>query len=120
MIVDYLLTLVPVITSTTGIAIISKIAITVVKHVANKKNEEVEQLKRRNKLLEEENLSLKNTLANIDMRIENNIKNQEIIIKEVGMVVDEQRKSNEQASKIIDSGTTIRNELRTLLEAKKE
>ena len=36
------------------------------------------------------------------------------------MLVDAQRKSNEEASKIIDSGTVIRNELRTLLQAKKE
>ena len=112
--------LIPLITSTSGTVLIAKIAISTIKHVSKKKNEEVEQLKKRNQLLEEENLALKNTLANIDMRIENNIKNQEIMMNEVGIVVNEQRKSNEQAAKIVDSGTIIRNELRTLLEAKKE
>ena len=120
MVIDYLLTLIPVITSTTGIVIISKIAIGVVKHVAKKKNEEAEELRRQNQLLKEQNLELKNTLARIEDKVTSNVRNQEIIIKEVGMVVDEQRKANEENAKIVDSGTTIRNELRTLLEAKKE
>lgn len=118
--IETVLTLVPVIASTLGTTIISKIAIGIIKHVSNKKNEEVEVLKEQNKLLTEQNLQLKNTLANIDNRNSANIKNQEIIIKEVGMSIDAQRKSNEETSKIIDSATTIRNELMTLLQAKKE
>ena len=118
--IETVLTLVPVIASTLGTTIISKVAIGIIKHIRNKKNEEVEALKEQNKLLTEQNLALKNTLANIDNRISANIKNQEIIIKEVGMLVDTQRESNDKASKIIDSGTIIRNELMTLLQAKKE
>ena len=112
--------LVPLITSTGGNVLITKIAISSIRHVANKKNEEVKALKEQNRLLTEQNLALKNTLANVENRTSTNIKNQEIIIREVGMLVDAQRKSNEEASKIIDSGTVIRNELRTLLQAKKE
>ena len=118
--VETLLTLVPVIASTLGTTIISKVALGIIKHISKKKNEEVEVLKEQNRLLTEQNLALKNTLANIDNRVSSNVTNQEIIIREVGMLVDTQRESNEKASKIIDSGTTIRNELMTLLQAKKE
>lgn len=118
--IENVLILIPVIVSTLGTTIISKIAIGIINHVANKKDEEVKALKEQNRLLTEQNLELKNTLANVENRTSANIKNQEIIIREVGMLVDAQRKSNEETSKIIDSGTIIRNELRTLLQAKKE
>ena len=63
---------------------------------------------------------LKNTLSNIDNRNTENLKNQEIIIKEVSMLVDTQRAANDNSQKIIDDATIIRNELKTFLNNKKE
>lgn len=117
---EYIIALIPVLASAAGSVLVSKIATAVVNKVSKSRDKEVELLREENQLLKEQNLMLKNTLSNIDNRNTENLKNQEIIIKEVGMLVDTQRASNENAQKIIDGGTIIRNELRTLLDKKKE
>ena len=117
---EYILALIPIIASALGSTVVSKIAIAVVHKVSESRDKEIELLREENQALKEQNLMLKNTLSNIDNRNSENLKNQEIIIKEVGMLVDTQRASNENAQKIVDDGTIIRNELRTLLNSKKE
>ena len=117
---EYIIALIPVIASAAGSVLVSKIAMAVVNKVSKSRDKEIELLRQENQALKEQNLMLKNSLSNIDNRVSNNIKNQEIIMKEVGMLVDAQRAANENAQKIVDDGTIIRNELRTLLDNKKE
>lgn len=115
-----LIALIPVIVSTLANVLVSKFAQKAVNKASNSRDEQIKLLKAQNALLKEQNIMLKNTLSNIDNRVSNNIKNQEIIIKEVGMLVDTQRAANDNAQKIVNDGTIIRNELRTLLNNKKE
>ena len=115
-----LISLIPVIASTLANVLVSKIAQKAIDKTSRSRDKQIELLKEENALLKEQNLALKNTLSNIDNRVSDNLKNQEIIIKEVGMLVDTQRVSNDNAQKIVDDGTIIRNELRTLLNNKKE
>ena len=115
-----LISLIPVIVSTLANVLVSKMAQKAIDKTSRSRDAQIKALKEENELLKEQNLNLKNTLSNIDNRVSNNIKNQEIIMKEVGMLVDTQRTANENTQKIIDDGTIIRNELRTLLNDKKE
>ena len=115
-----LIALIPVIVSTLANVLVSKFAQKAVNKTSNSRDEQIKLLKAQNALLEEQNLALKNTLSNVDNRVSANLKNQEIIIKETGMLVDAQRVANDNAQKIVDEGTVIRNELRTLLNNKKE
>ena len=115
-----LITLIPIIASTLANVLVSKIAEKAINKTSRSRDEQIKLLKEENELLKEQNLALKNTLSNVDNRVSANLKNQEIIIKEVGMLVDAQRTANENAQKIVDDGTVIRNELRTLLNDKKE
>ena len=115
-----LISLIPVIASTLANVLISKLSRKTIDSISRSRDNEIKLLREENALLKEQNLMLKNTLSNIDNRVSDNIKNQEIIIKEVGMLVDAQRMANDNAQKIVDDGTVIRNELKTLLNNKKE
>lgn len=115
-----LIGLIPIIVSTLANVLVSKIAGKAIDKTSRSRDKQIELLKEENELLKEQNLALKNTLSNVDNRVSANLKNQEIIIKEVGMLVDTQRVANDNAQKIVDDGTVIRNELRTLLNDKKE
>ena len=115
-----LIGLIPIIVSTLANVLVSKIAGKAIDKTSRSRDKQIELLKEENELLKEQNLALKNTLSNVDNRVSANLKSQEIIIKEVGMLVDAQRVANDNAQKIVDDGTIIRNELRTLLNDKKE
>lgn len=117
---ELFLSLIPVITSTTGITIISLITRGLLKHTSEKNDDKINEVKTQNRLLAEQNKMLSEKLDEVLSLVNDNLaKNTEAVNKIVEDVAV--NKENELAfKKLVDEGTTIRNELRGLIEAKKE
>lgn len=117
---DWLIALLPLLTSTAGIGLISKIAIGILKKVAKKNDDKIKAIEKQNERLEAENVALKEQLNKNETFFKECLIETKAEVKELKALVIEKEKTNEELGKLINQETTVRNELRTLLEAKKE
>ena len=117
---DWLIALLPLLTSTAGIGLISKIAIGILKKVAKKNDDKVKLLQNQNERLENENVALKEQLAKNETFLKECLIETKAEVNEIKSSIIESKNTNEELNKLVNQATTIRNELRTLLEAKKE
>ena len=117
---DWLIALIPLLTSPAGIGLISKIAIGILKKVAKKNDDKVKAIEKQNERLEAENIVLKEQLSKNETFFKECLIETKTEVNELKLLVIEKEKTNGELEKLISQETTIKNELRTLLEAKKE
>lgn len=115
-----IISLLPALTSTSFVVVIAKIALSLLRRIAKKNDDKVEALQKTNAALIEQNKILEGKLNVMIESIEGEIsKTNEAIVK-VSEDVAVNKNSELELRKLVDEGTTIRNELRCLIEAKKE
>lgn len=117
---ELLLNLLPVLSSTAGITIISVVSKILLNRIANKNNDKVKEMAKANALLMERNAMLESKINEVLGSVNDNLAKTNEAVSKLSEEVNINKNSELELRKLVDEGITIRNEIRGLIEAKKE
>ena len=117
---EFLISLIPVISSVVGSVIISKTSTIKIGKIHRTNDDKVELVKKQNKALKEENAELKEQLEKNELYFKDCLIKINDTLVSITNDVQATKEERAEMKNLVNQATIIRNELRTLLQAKKE
>lgn len=117
---EFLISLIPVISSVVGSVIISKVSTVKVGKIHRTNDDKVDLVREQNKALKAENTELKQQLEKNELYFKDCLLKINDTLISITNDVQVTKEEHAEMKNLINQATIIRNELRTLLEAKKE